>query len=137
MTTTATNAISRLIEIDTQKRALEDQLKDLNAERSALEAELLDQWAEEGVQHVRQNGMTVYLHRQLWASVKPEERPRAVQAFEAAGLEDMLSVNTQTLSAWWRERADVEEQEEGGIPETIKELVNVEERYAIRTRRSS
>ena len=131
MTATATNPISRLVELDVRKRELEEELKGISEERAAIEEQLLDKWAEEGVQNMRVNGMTVYLHRQLWASVKPDEKSRAIDIFEANGMKDMLSVNTQTLSAW------VREQEEGGIPEAIKEILNTEERFAIRTRRSS
>lgn len=131
MTTTAANPVARLIELDMEKRELESRLKEIADERGEIEKGLLDDWAEQGVQRIRQNDHTVYLDSRLSASIKPEDKGRAADVFEAEGLHDMLTVYSQTLSAWVREVGEEE------IPERVKEIINVNTVYSIRTRRSN
>lgn len=124
--------VARLIELDERRHELEGQLDQIKYERKVLEERLMEQWAEAGVQHVRQNGMTVYLRRDVWAGIDAEYKTSAPYAFMRADLGHMLSVNSQTLSAYVRELERKGEE----APEDIRQLIRTTEQFSIRTRRS-
>jgi hypothetical protein len=48
-------------------RDLKERLAILQATRARLEAVLLDQWEESGVQRTTVDGLTIYIRRDLWA----------------------------------------------------------------------
>lgn len=104
--------LSQYTALHARKAALADDLAATNKDISALEAVLLEQFAEDGIQSIKtQDGPTVYLQVQLWA--RPiGGRENAMEALRLAGLGDLVeeTVNLQTLSAWCRERLKSEEE---------------------------
>lgn len=124
--------VARIIELDERKRALEEEIDRIKFERRTLEERVMEQWAEAGVQHVRQQGMTVYLRRDVWAGIHEEFKTAAPYAFMRADLGHMLSVNSQTLSAYVRELERKGEE----APEEIARLIRTTEQFSIRSRRA-
>ena len=132
----ALNDIRWLVGLDKEKRelkakiaALEEELKSVEARRKVYEESLTEQWIDGGVNQVRQDGHTVSLRKDTYASINPEFKLEAPSVFMAEGLGHMLTVNGQLLRSFVlaHQRAGKE------LDESIKPLVNVSDVYTIRT----
>jgi hypothetical protein len=101
--------VDKYIECKRLIKDLEQELKELKKDASTVEAELLQQFMDDGVQSVKtDSGKTVYLMSQLWAGKDPEvSDEQFLTSMKENGLEDLIQekVNTQTLSAVMREQA--------------------------------
>ena len=127
--------LKRFVQLEKRRRELESQLKEAKAESGHLEAMLLEKFAESGIASIKVDGLTVYLHRQLWAGPIDGNYIAACEALQAVGLGDMVEprFNTNTLSAWVRER----DKEGEALPPTLSEAIKVTEQFSIRTRKGS
>lgn len=122
-------------ELYEKKRRLEASLRGIKAAIGAMEEPLMEQLSAQGLKSVSlTDGSSVYIHRQVWAGVKsegdkttPEEKRRAVEALEALGMTDMVTLNYMSLSAWCREHED--------LPPGLDDVIELEERYSLRCRR--
>lgn len=123
-----TAPIRQLIALNGEKDALEARLKEINADRERVTQSILDRWSEDGTQSIKLDGKTVYLRRSVYAKVL--DREHVAEALREAGLDFMLTPNTNTLSAWLRER------EENGepIPPGLDGIVGTFERFALGVR---
>jgi hypothetical protein len=115
----------------------------IKEEADALERDLIEDFANAGMQSVSVDGKTVYLHRSTFAQraggVTTEELKAALRL---AGLGDLIgeTIPAQTLSAYVREVLDreVEDGEETPqLPEPLRDLLELGERYAVRIRAST
>ena len=126
--------LQRFVKIEHERRELEGKLAVLKQEKDLLETELLEIFEGSGVQSTKVDGLTVYIHRQLWALAKDGEKGKVCDALEGAGLQDFIqrTYNTQTLSAYVRELQRNGET----LPPDVAGTLNIEEKYSLRTRRS-
>jgi hypothetical protein len=126
----STDTLKRLLDLNAEKDAIEAQLKAINAERDKVTAAILERWTEEGTSSQKVNGKLVSLRCQKFATVIDGNYEAAAQALKAAGLEYLLRANTQTLSAWIRER------EENGepMPSSFEGVIGSFERYSLSVR---
>lgn len=121
-------------------RELRDAEKAADAEKSAykeeadrLEQELVDMFAEAGMQNLNVDGKTVYLHRSTYAQwapgLDPSEKRRLLRE---AGAGDLVTetVAAATLAAYVRELCDVDDAP--GLPEVLREHLELGERFAVR-----
>lgn len=120
---------------------LKSKTKKLEDEAAEIEAELLPQFKESGMDRMTIQGRTVWLDRKVWASAGGD-MPRLVDAMKAAGLEDMVgeTVNGNTLSSWVRE-FDPEgtmspEEIVGKLPPEVKDAITVSEVFKLQVRSS-
>lgn len=116
------------IALERERASLEARIKDINARREQIADAVLSRWSEDGTTQQRVDGVTLYVRRSAYARVIDRDRVREV--LEAEGLGTMLTPNTQTLSAWIRER----EQEGLPLPESFTGVVDVFERHQIGAR---
>lgn len=125
-------AARRFHRLTRQKRALERELGDIVAELMRVEETLRSSMLEEGITtlplDVDGEEMTLYVHRQVWASAPDVQ---AIDALRKIGGHSLIreAVNAQTLSAFVRERLA-----EGPMPEDILTALNVHERIQVRAR---
>lgn len=128
-----------------KKRALEAELETVKEQMAVLEAELLQQFEQEGVSSMKVNGKTVYLDQKKWAGVAPgASREAAIQAIKEAGLDMYVKedFSTQSLSAYVREllaQAPLEIQMDKSrwhevLPPTFEGVISVTERVSLRVR---
>lgn len=98
--------VAEYVALAKRKADLDAEIKSVEAQMKKLHDALVTYYIENNVQRLNVDGRTVYLHKQVWASLK--DAAAGVQAFKAAGLGDMCkeSINGQTLSAWVREQLD-------------------------------
>lgn len=114
------------------ERNLKQQLEAIQDCKAHIEPLILAYWIEHDIEAQKVGGVTLYPHRQVWASHGGDPQ-RAVAALRGAGLDELVTVNSQTLSAWVRER-----QANGDdIPPEVGEAILITERTSLRTRRSS
>jgi hypothetical protein len=131
-TLTMDEKIERFIELETERRELEARLKEVKEEIAPLHEQVLTYFEQTGTSKIKRSGLTLYVHRQLWARPIDGDYERGCAALKAAGLEDMVkeSFNIHTLSAYIRELERMGEP----IPETFEGAIQTEETFQIRTR---
>lgn len=120
--------LRRLLELKAEKEEHENALKPIATEIEVLTARILDRWAEDGVSSMKVNGATVYMRRSIYARIL--DREHVAEAMREAGLDSMLSPNTNTLSAWLREREENDEP----IPPALDGIVGTYERFQLGVR---
>lgn len=127
-----TDNLARFIALSSRKVDLERELRDVKEKLAGLEPGLLEQFAQEGVQSIRQNGRLAYLYGQLWARPLDGDKGRAVAALRAAGLGSLVeeSFNVSTLSAWCRERETAGEP----LPTVFEGAIMTERSYSLRVK---
>jgi hypothetical protein len=118
-----------------QERALSETKERLDALKRAL----ADQFGAASVQRLTYLNKTVYLSRTLWASLNKSQGEDVVfGVLRAHGLGDMIKegVNTQTLSAWAREREGDFDQDikafMASLPPALQEVLNLSEVFEVR-----
>lgn len=124
-------SVARYIELTLRKRDLDAESRRVGEQLDQIEAALLEQWIEEGRQSERINGVTVYISKRTWATAREGDRQAVVRALEALDMRDMVTFNTQTLSAWFKERAEAGQE----VPATLAEVVNLEDRHSLNVRK--
>ncbi len=139
MTTTQTTGTTetqrRFATLFREKKELDDRLTEVKKELDALQEPMLNYFADAGIESVKVDGVTLYIHSQLWANTKEGSTPeQACAALKAGGLESFVNerFNTQTLSAYAREL----ERKGESLPEVALEHVAVQAKIEIRGRRS-
>lgn len=96
--------LTEYVALKREKAQVEARLRVINGELSSLEEQLLDQFADDGITKVgTDDGATVFIHSQLWASPKEDEREALVAALRENGLEDYTTINHQSFSGFVRE----------------------------------
>jgi hypothetical protein len=132
--------LRRYRELRDAQKGSEAEAKALKDEADLIEAELIDAFTEAGTQAINIDGKTIYLHRSTFAQRKPGvDAEQVMAALVEAGAGDLIkeTVNSQTLSSWYRELADAAEEGRGTIPEPVAEVLELGERYSVRLRASA
>lgn len=114
---------------------LKAQMESIKDEADGLQHELMEQFGQDGVSSINVDGVTVYLHRQLWAGAADGvPKDTVVEVLKSVGLGHFVteSFNVQTLSSYVRDL----EREEEPLPDELADVINVREVYGIRTRRA-
>lgn len=150
MSATTKDLVNKFIKLDQQIKGKEGEVEDLKKERAALEALLLPRFQEGGIDSMKSSTkVTVYLRRDLWASAKDGDKAslyaamRNVQETRSMVQE---TVNAQTFSSYVREKArqhfgdklNTAKPEElvNGLPEELRSLVQVTEKFSLRAIKS-
>ena len=124
----STDALREYIDLERERAQLEARIKEINARREQITESVIARWTEDGTTQQRVDGVTLYVRRSAYARVT--DRDRVKEVLEAEGLGQMLTANTNTLSAWIRER----EAEGLPLPESFEGVVDIFERFAIGAR---
>jgi hypothetical protein len=125
--------VKEFLQLTLRKRELEEQIKEIDGRLNELQEQSLTLFEREGISSLRLDGHTVYLHRQVWASVDASN-PYALAELKRNGLGDLVkpTVNGQTLSAWVRER----QEEDKPIPPVLAQYLKISEKYGLRARKA-
>ncbi len=132
-----TTKLQRFVELSNKKKDMDDNVEEIKAEMAMLECDLLDQMGDSGISQLKCDGVTVYIHSQLWAS--PIDKPAVCQALIDEGYEELVStdpnVNSSKLSSFIREFPRTDD----GLPELpdyLNGIVKVTDKVQLKTRRS-
>lgn len=138
-----TGKVHEFVLLTREKRQLEAQLNSVKQSLEELEAELLDQMMDSGIQNMKTPFGTIYLHSQVWASYPKNDdgEPQyqdANEALKEAGLGTFVNerFNSNTLSAWVRELPR-DDMENPILPEQLKGKLDVATKWGVRARLSS
>lgn len=124
--------LKRFTELELTRRTLKDELDKCNAEIAVLEEGVLADFENAGASSMNIDGLSVYLHRQLWAKPRNGDYPAACEALKKAGLGAMVEprFNTNTLSSWFREKDKAGEP----VPDVLTDVIDLTEVFSVRTR---
>jgi hypothetical protein len=121
--------VNQLIALDVRKKKLKLEQADLAKDRQKLEADLKEQF-DDGAKSVTTLEGTVYLRRDVYVSLVDRDVERSKEYLRSLELGEYIkeTVNSQSLSAWYREREEANE-----VPPDFEEHVKVSETYSVRT----
>jgi phage host-nuclease inhibitor protein Gam len=96
---------SRYSELKDQKKELEEKIKAMNAELEACSQILVDRLETDGTSSFKlTNGTSFFIKDDPYSSV--QDKPALYKYLKENGMEDLFSVNYQTLSAIMKERLE-------------------------------
>jgi len=126
--------LAEYIELTARKRALDDDLKELNERLVLIEMELLDQFEAAGVDKIGKDGYTLYMARSLRPRAKDGDRERMLEAIKANGYGDLVKedIHPKRLEAIVRELDG-----QGEMLDWAKGTIEIYEQYNIRVRKGS
>jgi hypothetical protein len=121
-------------ELKRRKEEIEGQIKELKARMQPVERELLEIFAENGVNNISLHGKLLYIHRQIWARPLDGDYEHACDVLRAIGLEHFVkeTCNVNTISAYVREQDELG----GELPKAFTEAFKVDEEFQVRARKS-
>jgi hypothetical protein len=124
--------VKQIVAIKNQMEELETQLKALKQQYDELEPQVIDYMTQEGLQRLTVDGRTVYVNRQIWASVD-RTNPLALEILRQNGLTDFIEekVNGQRISAYVREYDKSGED----IPGWCNEALRITEKFSVGMRK--
>jgi len=127
------DTIKQFVVLAKKKKDYEELLGQIKSDIVPLEQEILEDFCKEGVNQIKVDGRTVYMHIIEYAKkcegITPQE---AVAALEKAGLSEFINYNTMSLSGEmrrWQENAE-------NIPLELKGVMEMVPTYSIRSRKS-
>lgn len=127
--------LSEFMEMYELKRDLEAELKSVTERIGELEPPLLEYFALTGTERVTRNGLTAFLHSQLWAKIEEgATKADVIEGLREAGLADYVSetYNSNQVSALLREWAE----QELPIPGPLQGKLGATEKHSIRVRKA-
>lgn len=123
-----------LAELRDRKKALDEELKNVNTRIAEVEEELANKMLNEEIQSFQRSGRTFYVTTKIFANAVPERKSELFTWLKENGYGDMVTetVNHNTLSAFVREMLSETDQ----LPEGLEELVNVFEKTTVGVRKA-
>lgn len=107
--------LERVAELQSDKDKMSAELSMINKKLKDAEGLAVEALAASGLDGCRAAGKS-WFTREFWSvSVPTENRKRVVEAAQAEGLEDFVTVNTATLKSWLAERKRQADNDEGGF----------------------
>lgn len=135
--------LNRLVDLLDKQDELNAQLKAISVDINELQSYALENMQNSGQQSIQVKNRTLYINRQIWASIPAENKDAAIEALNHAGLDWMVKpfVNAQTLSGWVREfdpdGLKSSDEITAELPETLRNLVNIAEVFKLGVRKAS
>lgn len=130
------DAVRELIRLRERKSELNGKLSDVEDRLKKLTPILLDEFAQAGVQRITVDGKTIYHSRRVWVGrADGVDLEEFMDVLREEGLGDLVkaSVNSQTISAWYREQEDLGEP----IPDRLSEVMKVSEVFDLGVRKAN
>lgn len=130
----ADDKLSKFMELEARRRALEEELDAVKAELNILQDQVLDDWADRGWQNAKINGVTVYVAHEFFCSKRAGVDTQIIcDTLRQHGLGNIVAeaYSAQSLKSWVKERLDNGDP----IPEPLKSLLNYDSIPRLRTRR--
>ncbi len=137
------------VKLNQKKKELEDKVKAIKVQIAAMEEGMIKYFQDHGLQSLNSSGSTVYLQRQLFASLTDKEAAHAKLREHGHGELVNDNVNSQQLSAWIRELiADHDKKNPDEIstedlnkkldlPKDLQDLIRVTEKFSVRVRKAT
>ena len=151
MASTTKVLLNKFLKLDQAIKRKEGEVEKMKEELGPVHDELLQRFQSEGTRSLStQNGSTVYINRQLWASGSVEDKSVMLAVLkEHPDTKDLVkeNVNTQTLSGYVREKIEEHFGKEQtlknetelleALPLPLRTVLKITERFQLKARRSS
>ena len=151
MASTTKVLLNKFLKLDQAIKRKEGEVEKMKEELGPVHDELLQRFQSEGTRSLStQNGSTVYINRQLWASGSVEDKSVMLAVLkEHPDTKDLVkeNVNTQTLSGYVREKIEEHFGKEQtlknetelleALPIPLRTVLKITERFQLKARRSS
>lgn len=129
---TTDHLIDAFIAANRLKAELEADLKPVKKDIEQFGAAIVERFSETGTQRISRNGATVHLSRSLSVKAKGGDTAAVVEALQAAGMDDLLGVNSPRIKSWCQERFyrddfDTWEIDLDKLPKEIRSVVECSE----------
>ena len=99
--------LAQLVDRQAARDVVATQLKAIERELDELESKAAEELGMSGLDGCRVAGKTWWIDEALRLSLTRENREKLIEAAEAEGLEDAVTLNNATVKAWLTERAKV------------------------------
>lgn len=130
-----TDKVAKYIQLDALKKSLESQVEDIKRQMSALNDELIAEFAEAGLQSLKVNGKTAYLRRDIYAALQSQDALKVISELDGWSWLIKEHIPHQTLSAHIRELERDPDTDMPILPPVLEGHVKVSEVFNIRVRR--
>jgi hypothetical protein len=129
-----TDELKQFIYLEKRRRQLEAEIDVIKGQSAELEASLLPQFEQAGMERVAIDGRTVYVERKLWARAKGGDKQAVCKALKRArlGVYVQESYNANSVSAYIREL----DREGRPMSPGLAKVLEVSEVFKLRTRSS-
>ena len=127
--------LQRFAALYKRRKELEAELERNVTEANKLSVVVLEDWAEQGINLAKVNGVTVYTSFDFYCSKKPETDTATVcKAMKASGLKRLVnpSYAPGSLKAWVKERTEAG----SDLPECLGAVLNYGEVPRLKARKS-
>lgn len=148
MTNATIKTAAAYVKLNTIKKDLEKKLEATKVLIATMEEKMVKYFQDHGLQNLTSSGSTVYLQRQLFASLTDKEAAHAKLKEYGHGELVKDNVNSNSLSAWVRELIDEHEKKTPDeidtkdlntkldLPKDLRDLIRVTEKFSVRVRKS-
>ena len=139
--------LKEFVALEKEKAQLNGRLKVINQRLEVLDGAITEEFVKDGIQSMRVDGRTVYLHRDIYASPKDGERAAVVEALKECDLSQYIKedYNANSLTAFVREMVrEAEEQARlekrvlvdpaGALPAGLAAKLNVSTVFSVSSR---
>ena len=123
----------KLYELREQKRNLESQLKELNNKVDETEWQLIEIMTTKEMNMFKHKGIGFILNKKEFKRANKERRDELYQEFKNRGMEDLFTINANTLSGKINE---LRENNDGVMPEWLDGLIDISEKQYISIRKN-
>ena len=123
----------KVCELRKQKADLDAQIKVVNKELEQTEWELINIMTDKEIDSFKRNGVNFVIATKEFRGANPETKDELYLQFRNRGMDELFTINAQTLSAKIKE---LTEDNEGVMPEWLDGLVNVFEKTYISIRKN-
>jgi hypothetical protein len=125
--------LSRFVQLDHERRQVEDRLDAIKKEQTAMQERVLDEWADRGQQSAKVGGLTIYVAHEFYCSKRGGvSTEQLIEILKSSGLDRCVQVGYNASSL----KAFVKETIAGGsdLPDTLKACLNYDTTPRLRTR---
>lgn len=132
---TAEGRRSLWLDLKRTEKRLKTKLEQLSDSLVILSPLVVEDMQQEEMDSIKlTGGITIYINKETYARVTDKEH--LVDVFEEQGLRDMLTVNSQTLSSFVREKLEEAKNtpDEGKLPPWLAAVVEPSNRFSPRVR---
>jgi len=111
-----------------EKTKLNEQLKFIEGEIKLLEDMIINSFANEGVNSIKIDGKTITTSSQIWAKIAEGQKEKAKEVLKELGLDSIITLNYQSLSAYIREIIKSGEE----LPEQFRDVIGFHDKISLR-----
>ena len=111
-----------------EKAKLSEQLKMIEGEIKLLEDMIINNFADEGIKSINVDGKTITTSSQIWAKIAPDKKEEAKHILRELGLDSIITLNYQSLSAYIREIVKSGEE----LPEQFRDVIGYHDKVGLR-----